>query len=219
MIYYFTKMNEFDKSDFFRSYRLLSHERKEKVDQYRFLCQKKMSALAYLLLKFGIKREYSIEEELKFEYGKYGKPVLKNHYDIKFNLSHCKWGVACAISDKEVGIDIEYINYENLECINMVMSKEEKYKILQSKNPEVVFTRFWTIKESYLKNLGIGLIDTLNEINFSKWMGNQFQYNGVKFQIINLENMFLSICSSCNLQLLEIDKMQLFNTLTKNKWI
>ena len=45
-----------------------------------------------------------------FKTEKYGKAYISNHENIHFNLSHSGKMVLCAISDMEVGADIEYID-------------------------------------------------------------------------------------------------------------
>ncbi len=43
-----------------------------------------------------------------FKIQEYGKANISNYENIHFNLSHSGKMVACAISDEEVGIDVEY---------------------------------------------------------------------------------------------------------------
>ena len=99
-------------------------------------------------------------------YNKYGKPYLKN-IDKYFSISHTKNISVCVISDKEIGVDIEYLRYNELVMKRMFNEKEIDL-IKSSKNKEEMFTIIWTIKESYSKLLGLGLnynfknIDTFN---------------------------------------------------------
>ena len=59
-----------------------------------------------------------IKEDLIFDLTISGKPFLKNNSSIKFNVSHTKGAIACAIGEiKEIGLDMEYprkVNY--LRC-------------------------------------------------------------------------------------------------------
>lgn len=95
---------------------------------------------------------------------KYNKPYIKNA-DIYFNLSHSQNAFLISVSKYESGIDIEDnsldINY--LDCMNYAFSDEElKYCNIDTSNN---FFEVWTLKEAYLKAIGIGLTDNLKQIN------------------------------------------------------
>jgi rhamnogalacturonyl hydrolase YesR len=62
--------------------------------------------------------------------------------------------VACAVSDRPVGIDIETINHYSEEIATRVMSEAEMRQILTSPLPAEAFTRLWTMKESLYKLTG-----------------------------------------------------------------
>lgn len=97
-------------------------------------------------------------------YNKYGKPYLNK--GLYFNISHTKNIVVCVLSDKEIGIDIEYLRYSD-SIVKKCFNQKEKEIIKNSNNKKEIFTIIWTIKESYVKLLGIGLeyglinVDTL----------------------------------------------------------
>lgn len=94
----------------------------------------------------------------------YNKPYI-NNADIYFNLSHSQNAFLISVSRYESGIDIEDnsldINY--LDCMNYAFSDEElKYCNIDTFNN---FFEVWTLKEAYLKAIGIGLTDNLKQIN------------------------------------------------------
>lgn len=92
-------------------------------------------------------------------YNKYGKPYLDN--GLYFNISHSKNVIVCVISDKEIGIDIEYLRYSD-SVIRKCFNDKEKNVSLNNKE---IFTIIWTIKESYVKLLGIGLEYGLSNVD------------------------------------------------------
>ena len=98
-------------------------------------------------------------------YNEYGKPYLGNN--LFFNMSHSNNITACIISDKEVGIDIEKIKY-NEKVAKRVLTKEEMKILNNSNNKAEMFTIFWTIKESYVKLLGIGISYGLKKVDTTK---------------------------------------------------
>ena len=144
---------------------LLPAWRRRRVMEYRFLTDRVLCAKAYLLLKEGLYREYGIREDPAFSYGENGKPYLRDHPGIYFNLSHCRRGVLCVIDEQEVGCDIEEIpdSLDDALC-DYCCSETEKRSILSASDPAAEFTRLWTMKEAYLKYTGQGISDDLPEL-------------------------------------------------------
>jgi len=93
------------------------------------------------------------------EYNEYGKPYLAGN-PLFFNISHSGEYTACALSDREVGIDIQK-NGLKKHAMRKVCTPEELAVIKTAED----FTRIWTIKESYAKALGVGLEFGLQNIN------------------------------------------------------
>ena len=87
-----------------------------------------------------------------------GKPVSDSTF---FNVSHSFGVVVIVLSDKSVGIDIEFIRKVDDKMIDYISSKEEKKVITDRKS----FFEIWTSKESLLKNLGIGVCTKMADIN------------------------------------------------------
>lgn len=137
--------------------------RKQKVLSYRNLLDRYLCAKAYWMLRDGLMRDYGIYDEIRFAYNYYGKPFLPDHPEIHFNLSHCKKGIACAVSDVPVGIDIEEIQYDD-DMARYVLDAGEYERVSSSDNPAEEFTKIWTRKESYVKMLGTGLPSQLSSL-------------------------------------------------------
>ena len=128
---------------------------------------------------------------------KYNKPYLIDHPDVHFNLSHCDGMVACAMSLRVIGIDIEYIRPLNQSVLRKVCSMEEQEAVWQSENPDEYFFRLWTLKESYIKAVGKGLSLSMKNINFILGDYGEIQSNqtAYKFSQMRLgEKFILSVC-------------------------
>ena len=138
--------------------------RREKVLSYRNDTDRYLCAKSFMLLQEGLMRDYGVADEIRFSFNRYGKPFLADHPEIHFNLSHCRKGVACAIADSPVGIDIEEILYDNAVA-RYILSEEEYREVTTSNNKAESFTKKWTEKESYLKMLGCGLLDNMKELD------------------------------------------------------
>ncbi|HLY69272.1 MAG TPA: 4'-phosphopantetheinyl transferase superfamily protein [Puia sp.] len=106
---------------------------------------------------------------IQFVAGAHKKPVLNKNSGggLHFNISHSGDFVLIAISNSEVGVDIEKINadFSYREILETNFSKEEIELIIHSKNPVESFYLLWTRKESLVKAMAKGLIDDLNSIS------------------------------------------------------
>lgn len=150
-------------------YRRISAARKLKVDRFRFDNDKKRSLLGETLIAYALQYQYGISrEEISFRFNEFGKPELEGRADIFFNLSHSGDWVVCAVGDIPVGIDVEIIKAMNESvCKKVLTAKEyEFYSNIREKRDEWFYER-WTLKESYVKAIGIGLSMSFDRIEFS----------------------------------------------------
>lgn len=178
--------------DLKKGYELVSQKRKEKIDFYKFDKDKKLSCAAYLLLQKLLDEEGITQPEFKI--GKYGKAYICNYEDIYFNLSHSKKIVSCAISNKEIGVDVEY----NDPTIDLNIAKNYFYNseyenIMKSDNPSNEFFKYWVLKESYMKYTGLGFNLDLN--SFEIIIDDEIKLkndNTVKFNLFNIEEYKLA---------------------------
>ena len=178
------------------AYELLPKSRKEKVDNFRFEKDKKLSAGAYLLLDKLLKEE-NITNPI-FKTGKYGKGYISNDEDIYFNLSHSGKVVTCALSDNEIGIDIEYDDPTiDLNIAKHYFYNAEYENIMNSKDPANEFFKYWVLKESYMKYTGLGFNLELDsfEIIINNQISLKNDTNNLKFSLFDVDEYKLAICS------------------------
>lgn len=181
-------------------YEKMDSSRRKKIDAFKFDNGKKLSLGAGILLhkalgELGI-TDYEIELKDR------EKPYIKGHEDIFYNLSHSGNMAALAISDKEIGIDIENIRHFESSLINYVFTESEKklageltsemdaeeintqLEALNSDHvsdsstkksriklitlPDLIYTRFWTAKESIMKHSGHGIALEPKKIQLSR---------------------------------------------------
>ena len=180
--------------DLKRAYGLVSKNRQEKIDFYRFDKDKKLSCGAYLLLKKLLSQENITQPS--FKTGKYGKAYISNHKDIHFNLSHSGKMVLCAISDMEVGVDIEYIDHTiDLNIAKHYFYNSEYENIMNSENSADEFFRYWVLKESYMKYTGLGMNLALDsfEIIIEDKISLKNDNNNLKFNLFNIKDYKIGI--------------------------
>ncbi|MBQ7697842.1 MAG: 4'-phosphopantetheinyl transferase superfamily protein [Paludibacteraceae bacterium] len=136
------------------------------------------------------------EQPLAFRYNDYGKPYLtqdtlnclRSPYRF-FSISHCKEAIAVAVSDQEIGIDIESRNRRiSPSLIQSEMNVAEQDYINRHPNPATAFIELWTKKEAVLKQRGTGIIDHLQNV----LTGNE------PVQTHIYDTYILSICNGLN---------------------
>ncbi len=111
-----------------------------------------------ILARYAIKNEFGIPiAKQVFSIGEHGKPYLKNHPDIHFNISHSEQCVVCAVADVPIGIDVQKASELNLGVAERVCNEEELTQILTSTDKASEFIKLWTQKEAYVKMLGCGI--------------------------------------------------------------
>ncbi len=181
------------------SINLLSNYRINKMNTYIFDKDKKVCIGAGIALNNGLK-EYNLKEkDIEYEFSKYGKPYIKNNKEIYFNISHSNELAICAISNKEVGCDIEKITKYNEKVVKKCFSLKEIDYINNSLNKDEAFTRIWTYKESFLKTIGIGINDKMNEFSIvpkNKDIIIEQNINNKKYKLVEFrkEDYIISIC-------------------------
>ena len=198
--------------DLKRAYSLVSENRQEKIDFYRFEKDKKLSCGAYLLLK-KLLSEKNITDPL-FKTEKYGKAYISNYENIYFNLSHSGKMVLCAISDMEVGADIEYIDSEiDLDIAKHYFYNSEYESIMKSENSADEFFKYWVLKESYMKYTGLGMNLKLDsfEIMIEDKIRLKNDNNDLKFNLFGIKDYKIGIASHyCLSDLIEYDVEELY---------
>lgn len=119
-----------------------------------------------LLLKAVNQHGINCRELPKLDYNEYGKPYFSEYPDLHFNISHCREMAVCAVGETEIGVDIEYVRRYSERVPRRAFSENERKILSQSSRADSMFFRLWTLKESYVKALGIGISYPLNKAEF-----------------------------------------------------
>lgn len=198
--------------DLKKAYSLVSKNRQEKIDFYRFEKDKKLSCGAYLLLK-KLLSEKNITKAA-FKTGKYGKAYISDHENIYFNLSHSGKMVLCAISDREVGVDVEYIDREiDLNIAKNYFYNSEYESIINAENKSEEFFKYWVLKESYMKYTGLGMNLKLDsfEIIIDNTIRLKNDNKNLKFNLFNIKDYKIGTTSHYDVsELIEYDVDELY---------
>lgn len=142
-----------------QAYAAATPGRREKTDRFRFIKDKRLSLAAELLLRHGLRMAGVEKFPAAFAYGAQEKPYLKGQ-NIWFNLSHSEEWVVCAVTDCEVGCDVEKMHPIDLKIAERFFFRSEFDDIAAQPTPEARNERFfsyWTLKESFMKATGLGM--------------------------------------------------------------
>ena len=138
---------------------LLSEYRQAKLNNATNEKFIKQSIAAELLLERAVEGIYS--RPLPIVCGENGKPYFADG-KLQFSISHSGDYVACALFEREIGLDIQIHRECDMKLAKRYFTSEE-YEHLKL-NPDS-FTEIWTKKESYLKALGTGLSGGLSSFS------------------------------------------------------
>lgn len=140
-----------------------------------------------------------ITDETPIVRGEHGKPSLAEHPEIMYNMSHANGIAVCLMADRECGVDCEGIRPYRPNVVKRAFSESEKKLIENAPENErdLLFFRMWTLKEAYVKAIGIGISYPLNTVEFS-FEGNKIttSVKGYKFRQYILKNkkFVVSVC-------------------------
>lgn len=165
-------------------------EEKQRLAKFVFRDDFNASLIGRLLMRRFVHQATGLRyDQIEFDRDLKGKPFLKNDgFTVDFNVSHqgrysvLAGLVTCAeqlVYGKRptIGVDVMKIEYTGgkplgdfFRLMNRNFSDDEwRYiKSHQSENEQLeAFMRNWCLKESYVKNVGIGITVDLRKISFS----------------------------------------------------
>lgn len=156
----FDDMTQCSEQEVARLLAIVSPQRREQALAYKHLLGQYCCLKSYeMLMDLLTSTTYTIHSTPLFHYNEYGQPRLE--CGPYFSISHCKKGIAVAVSEQPIGIDIETIRDVQPGLIAKTMNDAEQTEIAAAANQNLAFTRFWTQKEAYLKMIGTGIISDL----------------------------------------------------------
>lgn len=125
-----------------------------------------------------------------------GKPYFKDFPDVFFNLSHSGDYAVCAVSDKEIGVDIQEYRSITGKLADRILHEREcsLYRKLQ---PEQLL-QIWAAKEAFVKCTGDGLSKDFRELCVDFTAGEVTDtVNGKRLQLMlseAVEGYVLAVC-------------------------
>lgn len=160
---YFCNILKIPDSDLYCWYNDMSCERKEAVKKLLVPHKQKLKIAADHICRKAVSEFCGISpDQIKFSFGEYGKPYAVG-LDVHFSISHSGDYAVCAVSDKEIGIDIEKIRKINPKTFERFASEKEIGYISSHQNG---LFEIWTLKEAYFKCVGTGIGTDIKNVSF-----------------------------------------------------
>lgn len=142
------------------AYQKAACERQRKVDALHFPRDRQLSLGVELLLQYALGQLGLPCRDMIYSYKEGGKPYLVAQPDIHFSLSHSGKIAICAISSGETGCDVEEKKRFDMKIAERFFTREEYQQIVKQESDQEkqeMFSRLWTLKESFIKATGLGL--------------------------------------------------------------
>ena len=152
MEYRICRLSEIKESDFRNWFLEADSSRQSSVIKMKNPLAQKQSLCADGLCREMLAKRMPASE-IRFLRSGNGKPEVLNS-PLHFNLSHSGDFVLCAVSEAEIGADIEVMRPVSPKLIARVCTAEEKEFIGKD---ERIFFQIWTAKEALAKYYGSGL--------------------------------------------------------------
>lgn len=155
---------------------ILSPEERDRAARFRFDADRHAFLAAHALLRAMLSERADIPPEAwRFVAGPAGKPALDPAHGLpwlRFNLSHARSLVACAVAvGDDIGIDVESLDRRPpAEGLAARWFAPEEAACLAA-TPEAgrteAFLRFWTLKEAFVKATGDGIALGIERVVFA----------------------------------------------------
>lgn len=166
------------------AYSRLPTWRKRKCDAFRFMADRRRSVAAWVLLRQALADRGLDADSLTATENEFGKPAFGPAAGVHFNISHAGDRVMAAVSDAEVGCDVERVVPVDAGLVKASLADAEQAHLATLPNElrDREFVRLWVRKESYVKAVGRGLdigcqtFSALDRPPSSGWSWQDFDY-------------------------------------------
>lgn len=152
-----------------------------------------------------LKRDFEFTVEYYF-FSKNGKPFLGTN-GPGFSISYTDDYVYIAIiKHGAIGIDAEKVKAIDINVSKEFMTEKEFVSLEKATDKYEYFYKIWTLKESFLKLIGLGINDSINTIEFVEHLSGTYSINTNYSQKVYLRNFseegsIISLSSYCEVEI------------------
>ena len=148
-----------DEAAYRAAFLALPEWRRRKCDALRFSADRLRSVAAWELLRRMLDAKGLEANALEVSENEFGKPSFDPPFGLHFSLSHAGDRVMAALSETEIGCDVEQVVSVDEELVKAVLTDAERTSLAGLSGPDRdrAFVRLWVRKESYAKAVGRGI--------------------------------------------------------------
>jgi 4'-phosphopantetheinyl transferase len=155
--------------------RLLSDDERARYGRFYFDRDRQLHLVAWALVRTTLSRYAEVSPDAwEFRTNRYGRPEIAGPTGtaaLRFNLSHTRGLIACIVATElDVGIDVEdrRRDTQGPEIARRYFSDREvaDFERLGAEQQKLAFFEYWTLKEAYIKAVGVGLSLGLGRFSF-----------------------------------------------------
>jgi 4'-phosphopantetheinyl transferase len=155
---------------------LLDPAETERWQRYRFAKDRNLFVIAHATLRRVLGAEMDVAPELlRFRQGVHGRPELVGPgagRGLRFNLSHTLGMVVIVVAQGiDCGVDVEdcarEVAIESLARRQFAACEAADVLARSGADQRHKFFEYWTLKESYIKAIGLGLAAPLDRFSFA----------------------------------------------------
>jgi 4'-phosphopantetheinyl transferase len=150
---------------------LLSRAEIERAGRFQFKEDRNSYVIRHALLRLILGRFLSVApREIEFDYGEFGKPVLKFPApSVHFNQSHSSdLALFVVTTHSPIGVDVERVRaipeFEDIAAQYFCPAETAMMRSLAEERRMKAFYSCWTSKEAHLKATGEGIGASLNQV-------------------------------------------------------
>ena len=158
MKFFVKNIMDFDDKTINNFYKSIFKEKRLLIDKIIDENDRKKSIIGEIMLCELLKKEDINYESCSFYKNESGKTYISN-YDIYFNISHSDKYIAVAISNKEIGIDIEEYRKYDEKVLKTFANEDEVSYVKNSNRKRIDYIKLYTSKEAYIKCNGLRLLN------------------------------------------------------------
>lgn len=191
----FASLDGLDRDFFEKRVQCLPEEKQKWLIGVKNENAKRETILAWLLLRraLGLRRSETFPPLV---FSERGKPRFEKEH-IFFNLSHSGNTVCAAISQYgEIGVDVQKISAFSDKVKKRVFCSNELERAGSLTDADSYFTCLWTIKESRLKQNGVGIAFDLKSLDFAdEAFKDYFKEDDLFYTVNKIDECFFSVCT------------------------
>ncbi len=137
--------------------------RRRRMERLRYAPAREASLGAGLLWRYVMER-HGVHPEEPVRFLQAGKPVFAEREDLHFSLSHSGPYAMCAISDRQIGADVQQIKPVHMSVARRFHFRERDWLAEQPHDEQNhAFFRIWARKEAWVKAVSKDQLLSLDE--------------------------------------------------------